>query len=434
MSKKRKIILWLSVISALIISGAYFLFANKKPVTEYTTALAEKTSITQTVSTTGELVDNEEITLNFEVGGRVKKIMVKEGDRIAEGETIATIDDAGLSSEANRAKALLDKAISDAKINDDLIRESKVAEDNALAYLKETKDLNDQNISAANQAVNNAEDYYKSAKDLYDDSSTKTNKLTLVSAENSLKTAKEAKKTVEEQGQLSEISAENSLETAKSKTETLESNFAERSRNASVQSAQASYDIAINNLAKASLVSPINGTVTKINNKEGEVLGSGVIKESFTKVISGDFIIESNIPESDIVKVKQSMKALVSFDALSGDEKFQAEVVEVSPAETVVQDVVYYRVKLKLDNVDSRLKPGMTANIDIQTAKKDDVLIVPMRAVKTEADHKYVEILGNNNQTQKIEVTTGIEGDDGMVEIKSGVKEGDKVVTFIKTP
>ena len=432
MSKKRKIILWLSIISALVLVGAYLLFGTKKNTTEYTTALTQKTSIVQTVSVTGDLVDNEEIVLNFEVGGRVKKVLVEKGRKIAEGETIATIDDANLSSEADRAKASLDKTTADAKANDDLIRESKTAEENAKSYLDETKDLSQQNILAAEQSVKNAENYYDSAKDLYDDSPTKTNKLTLVSAENSLKAAKEAKKTAEEQANLAEVSAENSKRTAESKTETLESSFSERSRDATVKSAEASYQIALNNLSKASLSSPINGTITEINNKEGEVLGSGVIKESFAKIISDDFIIESKMPESDILKIKNGMDAEITFDAIGGDEKFKAKVIEIDPAETLVQDVVYYKTKFKLENIDSRLKPGMTANIDVQTAKKDDVFVVPMRAVKTENNTKYVEILVGNNQTEKIEVVTGIEGDDGMIEIKSGVKEGDKVVTFVK--
>lgn len=433
MNKKKKIIIWVLVVAGILMISSYFVFGKKTAKVEYTTAITQKTSITQTVSVTGDLVDNNEIVLNFEVGGRVKKILANKGRKVAEGETIATLDDSNLSSEAERAKASLDKTMADGKSNDDLIRESENSKDNAEDYLKKTKELNKQNIEAAEQAVKNAEEYYQSAKDLYDESSTKTNKLTLVSAENSLKTAKENKKTVEKQAELSEVSAENSLKVAEEKTETLESNFSQRSRDASLRGAEASYQIALNNLAKASLISPTNGTITEINNKEGEVLGSGVIKESFAKIISDDLIIESKIPESDILKIKNGMAAEVSFDSLGEDEKFQAKIIEIDPAETLVQDVVYYKTKFKLDNVDVRLKPGMTANIDIETAKKNDVFVIPMRAVKSENNQKYVEILKEDQTVEKIEVATGLEGDDGMIEIKSGLEEGSKVVTFTKT-
>ena len=180
--------------------------------------------------------------------------------------------------------------------------------------------------------------------------------------------------------------------------------------------------------------SPVNGQIAEVNNKKGEILGTGVIKESFARIISGDLLIEAQIPESDILKVKLGMKADFTLDAVGSDEKFQAEAVEISPASTLVQDVISYKVKFKLVSPDSRFKPGMTANLDIKTAEKNDVLRIPLRAVKTEGDHKYVDVLKEGNVTEKMEITTGLSGDEGMVEIKSGLKEEDKVVTFKKEP
>jgi RND family efflux transporter MFP subunit len=144
--------------------------------------------------------------------------------------------------------------------------------------------------------------------------------------------------------------------------------------------------------------------------------------------------IQSNVPESDIVKVEIGQPAKVAFDALPSDEILQAKVTEVDPASTVIQDVVYYRVKFKLDNFDSRLKIGMSEDVDILTASKENALMIPLRAVKTEGTDKYVEILKDeiNNITSKIEITTGLEGDDGMTEVVSGnLSVGDKVITLV---
>ncbi|KKW05500.1 MAG: Efflux transporter, RND family, MFP subunit [Candidatus Moranbacteria bacterium GW2011_GWE1_49_15] len=74
----------------------------------------------------------------------------------------------------------------------------------------------------------------------------------------------------------------------------------------------------------------------------------------------------------------------------------------------------------------------MSANIDIMTAEKGDVVKVPLRAIKLEGNRKYVEILKENNEVEKIFVQTGLEGDEGIVEITSGLKGGEKVVTFVQ--
>jgi HlyD family secretion protein len=435
MSKKKKIIIWGGVgLAVAAAAGAYVYFATQKPATEYTTAPVERRTVVQTVSVTGDLVDNQEITINFELGGKIKNILIKEGDFVSAGEAVATLEDADLNSQLDQAKAALDKATADAEANDDAVNEAEVAKDNAKKYLDQIKELNKQNVAAAEQDVENAEDYYEDVQNYYNEDKTLTRKLTLTTAENSLKNAREAKETADENADLAEISAKNSLDAAEAGFDTAKSNFAERSRDATIAGARAAYEIALNNLSRSILRSPVNGQIAEVNNKKGEILGTGVIKESFARIISGDLLIEAQIPESDILKVKLGMKADFTLDAVGSDEKFQAEAVEISPASTLVQDVISYKVKFKLVSPDSRFKPGMTANLDIKTAEKNDVLRIPLRAVKTEGDHKYVDVLKEGNVTEKMEITTGLSGDEGMVEIKSGLKEEDKVVTFKKEP
>lgn len=432
MSKSRKYVIWL--IAILLIAGGVFWFAkSRSPKTTYTTAEAAKGNLKQTVSVTGDLVANEEITLNFEIGGRVSQVFVKESDQVAAGDRIATLTDDVLGKQVEQAKAGLDKAVADAETNDDDLREAKVAVDNAQSALDQTEDLNDRNVKAARSDVENAEDYYDDAKDYYDDSKTSERKLTLTSASNALDKARQDLKVAEEQADLAKANAENALNSAKAKQQTVQSSFARDSRNATVAAARANYDLAMLDLDKATLVSPVNGIITEVNNKAGEILGTGVIKESFSRVMSLDMIIESQVPESDIVKVKLGQSAAVTFDALSQDDVFDAEVVEIDPASTTVQDVVYYKIKLRLKAADPRIKPGMSANVDVATAEKDGVIMVPIRAIKSDEGSKarYVDILQADNATKRVAVETGLQGDDGMVEVKSGLSGGEKVVTFV---
>ncbi|EKE18459.1 MAG: hypothetical protein ACD_9C00333G0007 [uncultured bacterium] len=437
MTKTKKWLIWIIIIAA-IISSVFWYVKSKKPITTYTTAEVKKENLTQTVSVTGDLVANDEITLNFELGGRVGHVFVKESDQVAAGDKIATLVDVSLQKQVDQAKAGLDQAIATSETNNDTLREARVTLDNSEDTLEQTESLNSQNISAAEQAVENAEDYYDDTKVYYDSLSEGSAKLqaktTLTAAENALNTAKEALKTAKEQANLSEITAQNVVNSAKAKIKTVQSEFAEDARNAQVAAAQAMYEQAVINLNKATLISPINGIITEVNNKPGEVLGTGVIKETFSRVMSLDMIIQSQVPESDIVKVKLGQHAKITFDALSPEDICYGEIIEIDPASTEVQGVVYYNIKLKMNTVDVRVKPGMSLNIDILTAEKNDVLIIPSRAIKIEENRKYVEVLKVDGVTvEKVYIETGLEGDEGMVEVKSGLRGGEKVVTFVAT-
>lgn len=180
------------------------------------------------------------------------------------------------------------------------------------------------------------------------------------------------------------------------------------------------------------LAAPIDGVVSRLDIRVGETVALGKVVARIAK--AGDFVIEARVPESDIAKVSVGMKADIAFDAFSNDEVFVAEVTEIDPASTVVLDVVSYVVTLRLDSIDARLKEGMTADIDIETARKDDVLIVPFRSLLKEGGKTYAEVK-RGEAFEKTAVTTGLEGDEGTVEIVSGLAAGDEIATLtVKQP
>ena len=182
-------------------------------------------------------------------------------------------------------------------------------------------------------------------------------------------------------------------------------------------------------ISYTSLFAPISGTIIKRSVDPGE---TAVANTNVLTIAEGEMEIEANVPESDIIKVALGQKADISFDAFPANVKFETSIFKIEPASTVIQDVVYYKIKLSLDNVDEKIKPGMSCDVDIKTAEKKNAIAIPLRAVKTEGDKKYVEILKDekNNITEKVFVTTGLEGDDGIVEIVSGLKGGEKVITL----
>jgi len=187
------------------------------------------------------------------------------------------------------------------------------------------------------------------------------------------------------------------------------------------------------NIDEAVLFSPIAGTVIKRNVEVGEMTIANAVTENtsvLTIASDGDLQTRVNVPESDILNVKLGQKAKVSLDAFpSLDEKLDAEVFEIEPSSTVIQDVVYYKVKLKFTAPDARLKIGMSTNVDINTEEHNNVVMVPTRAVKNDNGRAYVEILNSDGQTtKKVNIQTGLKGDDGMIEVASGLVGGEKVV------
>jgi len=178
-----------------------------------------------------------------------------------------------------------------------------------------------------------------------------------------------------------------------------------------------------------SVIAPFDGTVTKTDGKIGETVSAN--SKNVVSLISPDnFQIEADISEADIGKINSENPVKITLDAFA-EEEWNGTVVEVDTGKTVVDGVVYYRIKVLFDKTDSRLKSGMSADILIQTAKKDKVLIVPQRAVVNKNGKKFVRIL-ENNKIKEIEVGTGLKGNKGEVEITFGLQEGDEIVLYLK--
>lgn len=201
---------------------------------------------------------------------------------------------------------------------------------------------------------------------------------------------------------------------------------------AKIRQAQALLEAINKKIENCKINSPINGTIIKTNYEIGEQAGAGQTVIS----ISGEdkFKIETLISESDIAKIKMGNSANIIFDAFGSDIEFIGKVCFIEPAETVIQDVIYYKSEITLENAEQykkNIKSGMTADVTIITAKKSNVLIMPSRAVIEKNNDKIVRMLVNGTINEAL-VKVGLRGDEGIVEVLSGVKEGDVVVTFIK--
>lgn len=198
-----------------------------------------------------------------------------------------------------------------------------------------------------------------------------------------------------------------------------------QSSSAKVESARASAKSLKAQIRKGMIISPIKGTIGKMDLKKGEIISAG--SAAATVISDKKFQMDVYIPEVDISKVLVGYPANVTLDAYGGDLTFKASVIDIDPGETIIEGITTYKAVLEFISDDNRIRSGMTANIDIIGDGRHDVLAVPQRAVITDDGRKYLNVLKGKN-VAKVEVRLGFRGSNGYVEIMEGLNEGDRVV------
>ena len=231
-------------------------------------------------------------------------------------------------------------------------------------------------------------------------------------------------------------------------------------------------------LSKTAIYAPIDGSISSLSSEIGErVVGTGTYTGTEIMRLADltNMEVRVNVNENDVVNVKIGDSARISIDAYPG-KKFTGTVKEIASAAKTLgantqEEVTNFQVKIRVADKDVNLRPGMSANVDIETKTVANVIAVPIQSVTvrsrdgkktleqlgSERDRKAKETQGDgaaaavnekqqreqeradrealqrvvfvrNGETVKmIPVETGI-GDTSHMEIKSGVKEGDEVV------
>ena len=179
-------------------------------------------------------------------------------------------------------------------------------------------------------------------------------------------------------------------------------------------------------LEKTVLRAPFAGVVVKQDAKVGEIPSAD--SPVVTINAEGALEIEANIPEADIASVTIGDPAMVTLDAYGSDVVFSARVAEIDPAETVIEGVATYTATFLFLVAPKPIRPGMTADIDIQTDRRENVLILPQRAVITRNGEKFVRVREGDG-TREVRVMTGLRGSDGSIEITEGLREGETVAS-----
>ena len=188
---------------------------------------------------------------------------------------------------------------------------------------------------------------------------------------------------------------------------------------------------------------PFAGVVAELNVNVGDNIATA--GDSVATLITEQQIADVSLNEVDIIKVKASQKATLTFDAIP-DFAMAGSVTQLDAIGSVSQGVVSYKARVALDAKDERVKPGMSVSVAIITEIKQDVLLIPNGAIKNEGGISYVETPGEQENLKNIRqiasVSQGVNltavlsrreiqigsANDALTEVAAGLKEGDMVI------
>jgi HlyD family secretion protein len=422
MNKSLKWILIIVGVLAVLFVGAKMLGGKSSSGTKVTAEKAQKRTIIETVNASGKVYPEVEVKISPDISGEITELNVKEGDSVKRGQILARIYADIYSSQRDEAAAR--------------VMQSQATVANSEASLTALKAQLDQ-----------AKTNYDRNKDLYDQ--------------------KVISKAEFEQ-------FETQYRTAQSQYNAAQQNI--RSLKAATQSTQTSLVAANKNLGRTTLVSPMNGVISSLSVKKGERVSgnSFTVGTEMMRVAEMDVMeVRVDVGENDIVKVNIGDSADIEVEAYN-NRKFKGVVTQIASSTKTTQtssgDVTNYEVRIRIDAssysdlVDPSktkrfpFRPGMNASADIKTKRKDNVVSVPIASVaarmkgsdKTVADEKKEKEKGKDDNTdvnisgdaleevvfvikkegtvEKRIVTTGIQ-DMNYIEITSGLKEGEQIVT-----
>ena len=429
MSKKVK---WILIILGVVIVGlvaAKAIFGKDDDGIKVTVETVSNRTIIETVNASGKIYPEIEVKISPDISGEITELNVQEGDSVKKGQILARIYADIYALQRDEASSRVNQS------------QATVANSNAA-------------LQALEANLNQARTAYERNKKLYDD--------------------KVISKAELEQFETTYLSAQANYNAAKQNI---------RSLQAGVQTARTGLVSANKNLGRTTLVAPMDGVISLLAVKEGErVVGTAQMAGTEMMRVADMSLLEVRVEvgENDVVKVNLGDSADVEVDAYN-NRKFKGIVTKIASSTTgassaaSANDVTNYEVSIRLDPASYKdlydpskpkkfpFRPGMNASADIKTTRHENVIAVPINAVttrvrgsdKTAEDQKseakkekpeeeeeteetnsnlddeleeVVFVLKDDGTIRKAVVTTSIQ-DINYIEITSGLKAGEKVIT-----
>ena len=417
---------WIIGICIILLFGVIaFKFMKGEKPTDVTTEKAMKRNIIETVSANGKIQPEAELKITSDVSGEIVEMFVKEGEQVKKGDLLCRVKPDIYESAFERVNATVNSTKANLKTTMSQLVQAKANLANSEASFARSKKLLDQN------AISQQE--FDASKAAYESSKANVEGIT-----ESIKAA-----------------------------------------DYNVQSVEASLKEANTNLDKTKIYAPVDGTVSKLNVEKGERI-VGVQGLQGTEILRlanlNEMEVSVEVNENDIIRIHKNDTAIIEVDAYIG-KKFKGIVTEVANSANTtgisVDQVTNFVVKIRIlresysylisgTNL-APFRPGMSASVEIQTNRAKDIITIAIPAVTTrnadttkvkgqnngdEDEDRQVKVIDEKQEklakkkeeikecvfinrqgvAKMVYVTTGVQDND-YIEIKTGIKAGDEIIS-----
>jgi len=194
-----------------------------------------------------------------------------------------------------------------------------------------------------------------------------------------------------------------------------------------VQQAEAALESARIQLGYTRIYAPISGVVAEVSTQVGETIAASLAAPTFVTIVDLDRLeVWAYVDETDIGRVSVGQPAVFTVDTYP-DAEFTGQVTAIRPTAEIQDNVVNYITLIAIDRGHGRtLRPDMTATINIQLERRENVVAIPNTAVRRDRDGAYVFRLEDDAQVRQ-PITTGYRGRE-YTEVTEGLSEGDRIV------
>lgn len=433
-TKKRWLRILLAIIILIAIISSIYLFLQyrryqqaQSTLNNLETVSFQKGSLLASISGTGTVRASQSAVLSWATSGVIGDLQIKVGDKVLKDQVIVSLEEGSLPVDILQAKIDLisiESSLADlydgldfqlAQAEFDLIKAQKELDDAAHdRYVMDFGRCTDERIEELQEKYDEAYDNYK---DWPNDATLSSVDIALANL--NFCEADFSQKEIDEADARLRL-AEEKVNELTTKVDQLKEGPALKDINI----LEIQKEIAVSKINRQFIKAPFDSTVTAIYGKQGDIVTSG------SRIIQladlSNLYVDVQISEVDIPMIEKGQISELVFDAYF-EETYEGEVTEIAPVGNDIQGVVTYQVTIKMKNGLEKIKPGMTAAVNIIIDEKQDIFILPNAAISNVDGFDSVYVI-RNGLPELIRIETGSFSDRSIEIITDEIREGELIV------
>ena len=422
---------WIVFILAVLVAG---FFVGRQMVTRRQTEQAisqlettpyKRDTLDSTINGSGTVRARQSAQIPWQATGYVAEIGLKVGDEVKAGDLLLSLDKNRLpaemlqaelnklNAESNLANLEADTDLQRAKLNSDIASVNKNISD--LAEQKEALSLR----VCTQERIDNLQSLYDDALSTYENWPTQARWLAVESARQNLAFCDPKKIEAEIDAFDKQTLVKHQADLAK-----IQNGPDQELKN----QLQLQLDLAIKQLSYMEIRAPFSGRVTAINHQMGDFVSPGALALQMADL--SELYMDVPVSEVDIPQIRVGQSAELIFDAFF-EERYQGVVTEIANVPNAMSGVVNYMVTIAMQNGIDKVKPGMTAGVNILTETRENTYVVPAESVFSREGKTYVYVRREGRPVM-VEVRIGAYSNKLVEILQADIKDGEPV--YISPP